>query len=295
MGTFDGVPGTFECRTAIGCQVTVRPGVDASVPNRFVSDTTEAETGITWRFTADDAHAMVDTSRMDGDYLTMGFWLEEPDNSRGTYNYSPFYAGRDAFNPTNLAPAILVGTATYAGPAVGKYAIREFRSEEASKGIFTADASLTANFSDAAVGTLGPEMIKGSVTNFVSADHDLGNWRVNLSASPVVNTDGDDASAGLISGTPEGDTDANNLGASITGAANGRDFTEGVWSGQFFGNHPRIATVHPTSVAGRFEASWGTPEPDVSTGIDTGGGSKYNAAEIGFVGLSGVFGAERTE
>ena len=50
-----------------------------------------------WRFTADDAHAMVDTLRKDGDYLTMGFWLVEPDNPRGTYNYSPFYAGRDAF------------------------------------------------------------------------------------------------------------------------------------------------------------------------------------------------------
>jgi hypothetical protein len=237
-----------------------------------------------WRFTADDAHAMVDTPRMDGDYLTMGFWLVEPDDPRGTYNYSPFYAGRDAFNPANL-PA-LVGTATYAGPAVGKYAIREFRSEEASKGIFTADASLTANFDSTPVGSLGGEMIRGSVTNFVSADHDLGNWRVNLSAGPVGTTS-------LIAGTPNAVSGSANEGASITGAANGRDFTEGVWSGQFFGNN-RVVTVHPTSVAGRFEASWGTPEAMTDT-VGASGPTVYSPSEIGFVGLSGVFGAERTE
>ena len=143
---------------------------------------------------------MVDTLRKDGDYLTMGFWLVEPDNARGTYSYSPFYAGRDAFDPVRPKLANLTGTATYAGPAVGKYAIREFRSEEASKGIFTADASLTANFDPVVRMQLTRTEIRFGVTNFVSADdHNLGNWRVNLSAGPVIN-----GTTGTIAGTPAG-------------------------------------------------------------------------------------------
>ena len=153
-------------------------------PNRFDSDEG-------WTFTTATPNAFVATGRKDGDYLTLGFWLVEPDNARGSYSYAPFYAGRDAFDPAHLVG--LKGTATYAGPAVGKYVIRDFRSEEARKGIFTASATLTANFDPSNCRRLGPPRlnaagaISGTVKDFKSADpdHYLGTWNVGLTSALV--------------------------------------------------------------------------------------------------------------
>ena len=271
MGSFDGVPGTFECRqTARDCEATQRAGTDSSEPDRFIS--TEK-----WSFTADSKDTMVGSPRQDGDYLTLGFWLMEPDDARGNYSYAPYYAGRDVFQVLRIDG--LTGKATYAGPAVGKYAVREFRSEEAYKGIFTADASLAVDFK-----VTGPGTVEGSISNFVSADgHNLGDWQVDLMET-------------AINVTPAGPTDGEaTLGVGVEGAANGRDFMNGDWDVQFFGNStPTAPLTHPTDAAGQFSASWGTPEA-VATYAYPGGPIRFESGEIGFVGLSGVFGAEKVK
>ena len=46
-----------------------------------------------------DTNAIADTLRKDGDYLTLGFWLVEPDNARGAYSYAPLLRGQRCIRP----------------------------------------------------------------------------------------------------------------------------------------------------------------------------------------------------
>ena len=92
-----------------------------------------------------------------------------------------------------------------------------------------------------------------------------------------------------------GTVDATDVSTGITGFANGRDFTDGSWEGQFFGKTGLAATLHPTSVAGQFEASWGTPEAIASEVWPQWTRQVRVLRMIGFVGLSGVFGAEKVK
>ena len=280
MGSFDGVPGTFECRAVDGpCEATQRAGTDSSEPNRFISNDD-------WSFTADSKDTTVGTPRQEGDYLTLGFWLIDPDDARGAYSYAPYYAGRDAFDAERISA--LAGKATYAGPAAGKYAVRKFRSEEAYKGIFTADASLAVDF-DLGVDNTDGASVQGSISNFVSADgHNLGDWQVVLTKTDINGTPG----IPLVSAAAGEAT----MGAGVLEVPQMVvTLTSGGWEVQFFGNGATATSVtHPTSAAGRFNASWGTPEAVVSSTL-AGGPTVFLPGEIGFVGLSGVFGAEKVK
>ena len=111
-----------------------------------------------WTFIADDHLAQVATKRKDGDYLTLGWWLEIPDAVEGEHEFAPFFAGRDPF--TNRKYRVNVtGSAKYSGPAAGKYAFRNRGSDEAYKGVFTAQADLTANFDGMLIATTGPNPV----------------------------------------------------------------------------------------------------------------------------------------
>ena len=113
------------------------------------------------------------TRRKDGDYLTLGWWLEVPNDERGRHQFSPYYAGRDPF--TTNAITDLTGSASYEGPAAGKYATRVAGSDTAQKGVFTATANLTAEF-DAS------NMVSGRITDFMDETGSplVGNWNVVL-------------------------------------------------------------------------------------------------------------------
>ena len=72
-----------------------------------------------------------------------------------------------------------------------------------------------------------------------------------------------------------------------TGEAYGQDWTGG-WNGEFYGRGDV-----PSSVAGLFNATFGCPE---TGGCDRDGvATTLEGAGVGFVGVSGVFGAHHSE
>ena len=151
-GTFDGVPGRFICANpTMECQVRV-VDEEEDIGGKYTS--TDA-----WIFVATDGNRSVTTRRKDGDYLTLGWWLEVPNDERGIHQFSPYYAGRDPF-ATDCHRPTLTGSASYAGPAAGKYATRVAGSDTAQKGVFTATANLTAEFE-------GDNMVSGRITDFM--------------------------------------------------------------------------------------------------------------------------------
>jgi hypothetical protein len=260
-GTFDGVPGRFICaETENECQVRV-VDEDEEIGGKYTSTQM-------WIFVATDGNRSVTTRRKDGDYLTLGWWLEVPNDERGIHQFSPYYAGRDPFATDDIGP--LTGSASYAGPAAGKYATRVAGSDTAQKGVFTATASLTADFED-------DNMVSGRITDFMDEGGSplVGNWNVELGGI----TTADVMEGGSV--VSEGDS-----------GAGGRRWETGAWEAQFYGNPTRAAdNPHPTSIAGQFDARWGTAEPvrlDPREDI-------ISPADIGFAGVAGVFGAHRVD
>jgi predicted nucleic acid-binding Zn-ribbon protein len=261
-GSFDGVSGTYECMTANGCVVRHNNrGMLSSLALNEAGDATDAAAD--WEFTANNAAGTVITRRGDDDYMTFGFWLLKPDAEEGTHQFATFFAGRDMLtaNPT------VTGDAKYEGPAAGKYATRPRDSDDGKFGVFRADATLTADFDD--------NMISGTVTNFVGENGaSLGDWNVVLK--------GDDAAAEVEI------TAAAFNNEQVGGAADGRDWETGAWSGQFYDDdhvytdEDDVTFAYPGSVAGEFHARWGTP-------------TQQPADDLGFVGVAGGFGAEFTE
>ena len=81
--------------------------------------------------------------------------------------------------PVTIGTAI-VGNATYAGLAAGKYATKTFTAgvqKDAAAGHFTANATLTAKFGDASG---DPGTIDGMVTGFELDDGSSPAWKVIL-------------------------------------------------------------------------------------------------------------------
>ena len=207
------------------------------------------------------------TRRKDGDYLTLGWWLEVPNDERGIHQFSPYYAGRDPFATDAITN--LDGSASYEGPAAGKYATRVAGSDTAQKGVFTATASLTADFEDT-------NMVSGRITDFMDETGNplVGNWNVALV---------EEDTAATMSGNVASEGDS---------GAGGRRWETGAWEAQFYGNPTRAGdNPHPTSIAGQFDARWGTAEPvRLAPREDI-----ISPADIGFAGVAGVFGAHRVD
>ena len=232
-GTFHGVAGTYEC-TAPPCTVsTANDGLISSA-------------GDTWTFTPDSDLAgeiMIDLP--DTDHLYFGWWLKEPADSEGTYAFRTFSGGTDPFTVggkfTSGHADGLLGTASYQGRAAGQYVTKDFTGGVLSggtAGVFTATATLAANFGGDDIAVNDQFNIRGSVTEFMDAGSGtpLEGWSVTLN---TVDLAPDSASFG---GTA-GDTTTATLGG-VTGT--------GTWEGAFFGN--ARADGKPGSVAGVFDA-----------------------------------------
>jgi hypothetical protein len=264
-GSFDGVAGHFICTVAetglsgdlVGlCSITVRPGESG----------VEYSAGGTWKFVATNSGRNVAERRQDADYLMLGWWVEEPVSATGDIRFGRFFAGSDPYTADQVAG--LTGSATYVGPAVGKWATRVEESDTANKGVFSATADLTAVFGDA-------DTVSGQVRDF--------------------DIPGFDAVVVLAPTTPgTSNIDGATFSGVTRGEADGRDWS-GTWRGAFYGDdrdRERLATPdavagYPASVAGLFNASFGCPEADCPAGDDREG-------QTGFVGVSGVFGAHHT-
>ena len=232
-GTFHGVAGTYECTTAPCTVSTANDGMISS-------------TGGTWTFTPNSDLAgdiMIDLP--DTDHLYFGWWLKEPDDAEGSYAFRTFSGGTDPFTVgqkfTSGNNDGLLGTASYRGRAAGRYVTKDFSGGVLSggtAGVFTAAATLAANFGGDDIAVNDQFNIRGSVTEFmdVGSGRPLEGWSVTLNK---VDLAPDSASFG---GTADGTTTA--LLGGVTGT--------GTWEGAFFGNSR--ADGKPGSVAGVFDA-----------------------------------------
>jgi hypothetical protein len=186
----------------------------------------------------------------DTDYLHFGWWTKV--DKDGDVAFRTFSGGiaadGNAFDSNNIAA--LVGTATYKGPAAGRYAVKTFNSnatiDSIRHGVFTAAATLTAKFGGDDIAVSKQDRISGEITGFESKNDDnLDAWSVTLKAALLRGRRGDEVGLGLVDGVF--------TGIGVAGALGGSPVNNGDWNGQFF-DDGADDDPHPNSVAGEFNA-----------------------------------------
>jgi hypothetical protein len=267
MGTINGVAGTFTCdaagTSASTCGVT---RIDDSQVENAVSALTGA-----WAFESTDYHE--DSATQDPEHLYFGFWLQ--DQGDDTFGFLPF-SGAGGTELEFDASAAIVGRATYAGAAAGKYVEKtlgivngEAEPVSASGGKFTADANLTATFGGAGIPSEQHNKITGSISNFQDEDGNSLSFNVNLKAELATGQTTLGNKFGVIA--PEN--------TSLTAAHGNVPSSSGGWSGTFVG-----ATVDDTTTTTVDESTISTP-----TGIHGIFNAHFNDGDV-----VGAFAAERT-
>ena len=229
QGTYFGASGTFACGTT-PCEITR----DETGSTPFNIDGAQA-----WTFTPDDDQTV---QVPDQDYMVFGAWLTVPDdNVNGEHRIGVFYDGMREYVATDVDR--LIGTATYKGGAAGVY-----RDANDASGMFTANATLTADFADAAPGTL-----EGRIDNFRNSNGVyLG---TDTAANPNDPTQGGEndwvvtlSSSAIVDGGVAADS-------TIAGSADGVTWAGGQWGARFYGaSGTADAPTAPTGVAGQFRA-----------------------------------------
>ncbi len=237
-GTFDGVPGTYSCQQSgtTACASTV------------------AASGFTlaggWYFTPSSTTAM--TSTPETDWQVFGWWSRETSDGVDVQAIAQEFTSAASATTEDVTALTIEGTATYRGGAAGKYAIYNPLGTNSSAGAFTADATLTANFSTTAANA----KISGELTGFMSRGETM-DWTVSLEEASIAAATGNDFSSTSTS-TPAGGT-VWTIGD--TAAAK-----SGQWSGGFYGlgattGVPQTATGTFSSgydSIGRMEGAFGT-------------------------------------
>ena len=244
-GTYHGASGTYRC---IGtCVATVTTGGGISLSDA-------------WEF-AHSAGAMVSVS--DADYLAFGWWLNKDKDGEPTVA-SAFYSTVGTA-PTALSGVnAIVGSATYAGKAAGKFAMSNPLDSTGDGGHFTADATLTAKFSGTGAG------ITGTIDNFMANDQSvpwsvaLNNRTFDAAATATVPTPGNNISASGAITSPDNTTVTPNVDDSKTTiwSIDGNSApASGTWSGQMYDETQGAAddgSNVPTTVLGRFQSEFGS-------------------------------------
>jgi len=229
-GTYDGAPGEYSCT-----------GTDCSSTND--GSGSPSLLGGTWTFTPDKG-AMV--SQPDGEYLYYGWWVSK--DSDGEPTAASAFAGVVEPNSGDLDNGgdltTITGSATYAGHAVGKFAMSNPLDGTGNGGHFTADAELSATF-----GTGTTAGVTGTIDNFRLNDgsEDPG-WSVSLARGGL-------AAAGAITAPA-----ANPTVWSING---NKAPASGTWSGTMYDEMPGDppggdGSNIPTTVTGTFASEFST-------------------------------------
>ena len=252
-GTFDGVPGEYACEgdncsaTNEDGKLTALLGAWTFTPDYFGDDgERDADT-----VAAADRDDLTEpkVAVADPDYLRFGWWTKVDD--KGGVEFQTFSGGtpEEAFTLVNINDQ-MEGTATYKGRAAGRYAVSTYNSnstlDSVRHGVFTAAATLEASFGGTAIAVDDQFSINGEITGFTGEnDDDLSAWSVIM----MKISDLDDLTAGAPVFT----------GNMVGGGLGGSPVTMGGWNGQFFGNtvdaeDDPVATAHPLSVAGEFNA-----------------------------------------
>ncbi len=251
-GTFDGVPGEYSCTSTDDCMATANSKGELTglvgdwtfIPAYLGEDgesmTGESEAEIASR---EDDLPVPNVAVPDTDYLHFGWWTEV--DKDGDVAFQTFAGGSQEITNNNLSA--LQGTATYKGPAAGRYAVKTFNSnstlDSIRHGEFTAAAELTASFGGDDIAVNDQNSISGTVTDFASRSDDLSAWSVDLKKTNF---------ADLTDPFTQGE---------VGGGVGGSPVTSGKWNGQFFGIPAADATDavddtddYPLSVAGEFDA-----------------------------------------
>ena len=160
VGNYDDAPGTYVCTPATDndCTSSIRSGGGIALAG-----------GGGWKFVPDEGATVADP---DTQYSYFGWWLRA---TGGRFFVGVFDGGEggDAQDFVDLPQ--LQGTATYSGPAAGKFVI-DPQIGRALAGEFTADAELEVDFGDdSALGT-----VTGTVDGFMA---NAMRWRGRSSSS----------------------------------------------------------------------------------------------------------------
>jgi len=219
-GNLGGASGTFTCTSGCSGGIADTPidttGYISNGKPSFDSDEV-------WDFTP--ASRRADYNRpQDETYLYFGLWAQHPESENGDYRANAFRWIAGGGELSSL-PSTLKGTARFEGDAVGQYAIGEVGDRKAKEGIFTATATLNADFGD---GTTAGGNISGRITGFQENGSPLTAWETLHLGGTALATDpasqvafteaalGTGATAGKI----EGSTLAGTWGATLYGVNN---------------------------------------------------------------------------
>ena len=220
-GTFDGASGEYVCTPAMGgaCTSSVRHGGGYTLA------------GGDWKFVPDAGSEVPD---VDTEFQYFGWWLRQTGDAAAI---GIFHAGQGGAPDEFRNLRALQGTATYRGPAVGKFTL-EPRIGEASAGDFAATVTLAVDFGDdAGLGT-----VDGNVENFTVAG-ERNAWSVALGSARI----------GLDGSIAAGGNETALTVWSISGNAGMTPGTPPTWSGQF---HDVDEHSVPAVATGAFEASY---------------------------------------
>ena len=226
-GYFGGARGTYTC-DGDGTH-TCTSAVAGSNGGVILSGT-----GQTWTFTPND-RAMAKVP--DSEYQNFGWWLRKTDAG---YTVHAFTGSMGGTAISDIAP--VGGTATYTGPAAGKYSIYDSGPKG---GHFTAMVELKADFGTTDAGSEGT--ISGMIDSFMGDTAGMDTWMVKLPALDLA-TAGTFAAA--TAGTP---TDAEKPVWSIGDAA-GATAADSEWGGSL---HSPNAGGTPQVAVGTFSANYG--------------------------------------
>ena len=175
-GTFNGAAGMYRCTVDDGnCTITLNDkGTITGVGN--IGD---------WVFIPDEGAT---SDQPDYDYLHYGFWLKQTTkDGEVTYDEVETFAGTSVNASDGNNIDTVLGSATYQGGAVGVYVKNMYGTDgtiaSATAGHFTADASLTANFSGTSVAADKHNTVSGTIDNFVLSGGEENSWSVSLESA----------------------------------------------------------------------------------------------------------------
>ena len=244
-GNYNGAGGRYVCTggtAAAPCSVTVTP---AGTYTGIVGTWTFVPELNSTAWIQDGGTAAGAGGGQQGEFMSFGWWLQEPTVQTGAYTFR-YYADGTAYNLStgNLAR----GSATYNGRAAGKFVVQEIDETGVTggeAGMFTAAATLTAMFNNTGAGGT----LQGAINGFQSdnAGVDVSGWSVTLARQTLTDTSGTRVTS---TGTNNDSTSAGFDGAT---AMMGDQTAHGTWDSQFFGQ-PATADAYPLGVGGTFQA-----------------------------------------
>ena len=176
----------------------------------------------------------------DAEYMWFGVWARQtvrlatpPEQPTELWRFDARHGG--TAEVTTLTGA--TGSATYDGPAAGRYAVYEPDTGDSGIGSFTASATLQADFET--------DMVSGKITGFSNDP----SWSLALKQGEITDT-------GTV-GNAETDQQENPIG--VTWTIDGVPDDSGSWEAKFYNNLETdggTITYQPHGIAGTFEATY---------------------------------------